>query len=350
MSEPCVRVARVRGATDRSTRAGFPLALEAVAEPRCVDGFGVVAATGVADAGQTPSTTTITFARATPPAGWGFAFGDIDADQIQIAATGPTGTLTATELGFQGVFNYCTATTPRPATCGGAAQTDVPTWDPATSTLVGNGVDTSGASGWFRPTVPVTAITLTFSRLIGIPSFQMWASAITSNVSGAVTLDNTGDPAPAGTTVRLLDADGIEVATTTTSDTGAYSFVDVIATDYSVAVVAPAGYEVRGAGELDAAAGGGDVSGVDFFVGQIPPSTTSPPTSPSTTVPTTTTPGGAIAPTIVSSTTTFEPSGQLPATGASSPVIVLVGLLAATAGVALIGAARRPGVSSRREM
>ena len=40
--------------------------------------------------GALPSTVTYTFATPTPATGWGFNLGDIDADTVQIAATGPT--------------------------------------------------------------------------------------------------------------------------------------------------------------------------------------------------------------------------------------------------------------------
>ena len=151
---------------------------------------------GAASGGQ-PSTTTITLDSPSPPNTWGFNLGDIDADQMLIQATGPGGPLTAAQLGFQGTFNYCAPTTPRPASCGGLAHTDVPTWNPATSTLTGTGTDTQGASGWFRPTMPVTSNTLTYSVLTGIPSFQLWTSVLVWDISGAVTLD-TGGPPPDG--------------------------------------------------------------------------------------------------------------------------------------------------------
>ncbi len=156
----------------------------------------------------------------------------IDADQMTVQASGPGGPLSTAQLGFQGVFNYCTSSTPRPSSCGGSQQTNVPTWNPATSTLVGTGTDTAGASGWFRPTAAITSITLTFSVLSGIPSFQLWASALISDISGTVELES-GGPAPSGTTLRLLDADGAEVATTTVGAGGTYSFLEVVAAEYS---------------------------------------------------------------------------------------------------------------------
>jgi hypothetical protein len=123
------------------------------------------------------STTTITFESGTPTGRWGFALGDIDADHAQITAKEPGGTsLTPAELGWQGAFNYCQGS-PRPSSCTKGAQSDKPTWDPATSTLVGNVTDTDGASGWFRPTKPVKELTIVFSVQSGIPVGQLWIAA-----------------------------------------------------------------------------------------------------------------------------------------------------------------------------
>jgi len=104
----------------------------------------------VATTGLNPSTTTFTFPTPTPASGWGFAFGDIDADSVRIEAfDAGGGALPVATLGFRSVFNYC-ANVPTP--CSGGPHTDVPTWDPASSTLVGSGTDTSGAAGWLcRP-------------------------------------------------------------------------------------------------------------------------------------------------------------------------------------------------------
>ncbi|CAN5403802.1 hypothetical protein BH09ACT10_BH09ACT10_07260 [soil metagenome] len=156
-------------------------------------------------ASAAPSTTTYTFESATPATGWGIAFADIDADSLKIVATGPGGTLTASQLGFQGTFNFWTAATPRPSACGGV-QTDVPTWDPTTSTLIGNVADTTGATGWFQPTAAITSITLTFTRLsaTGSPIFQTWVASDNTLVSGTVELP-LGDPAPEGTPLSLQD-------------------------------------------------------------------------------------------------------------------------------------------------
>lgn len=154
-------------------------------------------------AGGTTSTTTLTFDEPTPASRWAFVLGDIDADMVAIAATDASGgALGPADLGFMSAFNYC-AFSPRPGTCIGPA-TDVPTWVPDTATLAGNGPDTSGASGWFQPTVAITSLRLTFSRLIGIPQFQLWLAAkavpVETIISGAV-----GECEPR---LQLLDSDG----------------------------------------------------------------------------------------------------------------------------------------------
>ncbi len=164
--------------------------------------------------GSAMTTTTITFAAPTPSQngtnGWGFALGDIDADKVTLIATGTDGAaLTGAQLGFQGVFNYA------------SGQTDVPSWHEATRTLTGSGSDTTGASGWFRPTVPITTLTLEFTALSGGPLFQMWIAAIADRtISGTVTECVDGAVVPdAGATVALLDADSNPVTSNGTAVT-----------------------------------------------------------------------------------------------------------------------------------
>ena len=121
---------------------------------------------------------------------------------VTISAVGPNGPLTAAQLGFQGAFNYCQST-PVPSSCA-AGSTDVPVWNPATSTLIGNVNDTSGAAAWFVPTVPVTSITFVFTVQSGIPIYQVWFAAPTSTISGEVegappagsSTPATSDPTP----------------------------------------------------------------------------------------------------------------------------------------------------------
>ncbi len=110
------------------------------------------------------STTTYAFTRPAPAGTWGFALGDIDADFVVLSATDAQGApVPIATLGtwFQGAFNY-------------AGGTDVPTWDPGTATLAGTGNDTSGAAGWFIPTVSVSSLTVTFDKFTGFPTYQTW--------------------------------------------------------------------------------------------------------------------------------------------------------------------------------
>lgn len=149
-------------------------------------------------AGGRPSTTTITFADPAP-ATWGFALGDIDAETVQVSATGPDGK--AVDVGYQGVFNYCTAT-PKPASCGTAPATDLPNW--GSGTLRGNGPDTQGASGWFRPAAPISALTLRMTVLTGRPVYQLWIAAHDSpteptTTTTATTTTTTAEPATTAT-------------------------------------------------------------------------------------------------------------------------------------------------------
>jgi hypothetical protein len=130
-----------------------------------------------------PSTTTLTFGTPSPAGNWAFVLGDIDADQIRVTATGPSGPVPTTGLGFAGVFNYCGAP-PRPGTCTGAGPfTDLPTWDGRSSTLTGSGPDTAGASGWFQPTAALSTLTFTFTRQAGSPIFQLWIVSVTAGAA-----------------------------------------------------------------------------------------------------------------------------------------------------------------------
>ncbi|MET0911487.1 MAG: carboxypeptidase-like regulatory domain-containing protein, partial [Ilumatobacteraceae bacterium] len=210
--------------------------------PAGVGGNALSASTSEAGA---RSVTTLTFAAATPPAGWGFAVGDVDTDSIQVAAVGPAGPLTSTQLGFRGVFNACTGASPRPAGCPTVVPTDVPRWDAVTATLRGTGVDTSGASGWFTPTVPITSMTVTYTAGSADTGFQMWVAADTSDISGTVRL-GTGGPAPSGSVVMLRTSDDTEIARTRTASDGTYRFAAVPSTIYAIEIVPAPGDEVVG--------------------------------------------------------------------------------------------------------
>ena len=78
------------------------------------------------------SLTTVTLP--TLPVGWGFAVGDIDADQVSIDASGPGGALSAADLNPQDtggtpILNYCSNAAPKPSGCGaGTTFTDHPWW------------------------------------------------------------------------------------------------------------------------------------------------------------------------------------------------------------------------------
>jgi hypothetical protein len=275
-------------------------------------------------AGNTPSTTTFTFASPTP-IGWGFALGDVDAEFIIVQATGVGGVpLTAAQLGFQGAFNYCVTPTPSACSGGPSPDVDVPGWNPATSTLGldGNPNDTQGATGWFRPTVPVTSLTLISNLQIGVPAYQLWFATLTAIVAGNVT-DVTGGGAvpPPGTVLELRNEAGALIATTTTGADGSYSFGEVATGPYTVTMVPPSGFQAVGPTELqvNTLVGGAavDATGVNFEIQQIPATTrttsTTTSTSTSTTVvPTTTTSSttttvGPAATTSTTSTTTTVP-------------------------------------------
>ncbi len=229
-----------------------------------------------ADNATSPSSTTYTFDRPTPSSGWAFVLGDIDADRAVVTARGVDGQLlTGAELGWQGGFNYC-AVSPRPA-CAGVV-TDVATWNPATGEVAGNaaGTDTSGASGWFQPTVPITSLTISFFQRSGFPVYQTWFAALARDISGTVL--HQADGPIAGATLTLRGADGTTLATTTSAPDGTYSFAGYAAADgFTVAIKAPtappgeAGYIVVGPSQLPANLAAADAVGVDFVVRDIVP-------------------------------------------------------------------------------
>lgn len=180
-----------------------------------------------ADRPSSPSTTTYTFEHPTPAGGWALVLGDIDADRAVVTAHGPDGRpLTGAELGWQGGFNYC-AVEGSPS-CTGAPE-DVPTWDPARRELAGNpaAVDTSGAAGWFRPTAPVSSLTVEFHQRSGFPVYQTWFASLARDVAGTVDLvDGAGAPQGVlpGATLTLIGPDDRELDTTTSDESGQYVF------------------------------------------------------------------------------------------------------------------------------
>ncbi|WP_144749907.1 carboxypeptidase-like regulatory domain-containing protein [Curtobacterium pusillum] len=191
------------------------------------------------------STTTYTFDGATPGnSSWSFVLGDIDADQATISATVQGGApATAAQLGFQSGYNSCSAVSAGgwscPADPGGVpAGKDVPTWDAATRTLTGNAAanDTSGATAWFTPTVPLTTLTITYQQRSGFPVYQTWFANRTAAITGTATLDGTPIP---GATVTVTAPRGTQYTTTTGAD-GTYSFPELpVIGGYTVDITPP---------------------------------------------------------------------------------------------------------------
>jgi hypothetical protein len=176
------------------------------------------------------STTTITFAGA-PPAGWGFALGDIDADFVELSATDASGPIPAAALGAllnaqdtsgTPLLNYCN-NSPKPSSCTGPGPfTDTATWHPNGATVgttvytnpivLGHGTDTSGAYDWFLPSSSIRTLTLTYHVLSGFPTYQFWmaAPAPLATITGDVA-PPAGETDPAGTMVALENTDGTPV-------------------------------------------------------------------------------------------------------------------------------------------
>jgi hypothetical protein len=185
-----------------------------------------------ADRSTTPSTTTYTFERPTPSGGWALVLGDIDADRAVVTARGADGLLlSGAELGWQGGFNYCTgAGSP---SCQGVPE-DEPTWDPATGELLGNpgAADTSGAAGSFRPTAPITTLTIEFYQRSGFPVYQTWLASQARDITGTVDLVNPAGATQGvlpGATLTLLGPDGTGLATATSDASGQYVFPGYVA-------------------------------------------------------------------------------------------------------------------------
>lgn len=175
----------------------------------------------------TPSTTTLTFAGA-PPAGWGFALGDVDADFVEIVARNaanaivPAADLGAQDTGGNPLLNYCN-NVPKPSGCTGPGPfTDFPTWHPAGAVIggtpysnplvLGSGTDTSGAYDWFLPGSDIRSLTFIFHAQSGSPIFQVWlaAQAPVSTITGTI-VPPAGAPVPTGIAVDLQQADGTPV-------------------------------------------------------------------------------------------------------------------------------------------
>lgn len=231
------------------------------------------------DSATGASTTTYTFDTPTPAGGWTFALGDIDADQVQVAATDATGRLlTEEELGFRGGFNYCDPALTGKPSCTGAPD-DVPSWDTTTQTLTGNtaAADTQGAAAWFEPSEGVSTLTLTFTRRAGFPVFQTWFAALARDVSGVVTDVTPGAEGPLGdVTLNLVGPQGQVLASTTSAADGSYSFEGYTAVaGYQVEVAEPDGKIAATPVRLPADLSVADATEVDFAVRDIVPAAVS---------------------------------------------------------------------------
>lgn len=287
-----------------------------------------------ADQPDAPSTTTYSFTAPTPSGGWGFVLGDVDADRIVISATGADGApVSAEELGFQGVFNYCGGS---PSVCTPTEPASLPSWDSQSFTLDGNpeAADTDGAAAWFRPAVSLTSLTFTYFQRSGLPIYQTWFASIARDISGVVrgcTTDGTGPVA--GATVTLLDASGRIVATTLTASDGSYGFRDYVATSYSVVLSAPDGCD----GITTAATDTSDSDQtVDFELTPEPVTPTPLPTTP----PATSTPADPLE------GEAQTPSAEEARLADSGPSMEIIGAMMAIAVVVVIGGA---GLASLRQ-
>jgi hypothetical protein len=231
-----------------------------------------------ADSAASPSTTTFTFASPTPPAGWGFVVGDIDADMVEVSATDVDGNpVPGSALGFQAAFNYCEMT-PRPSSCVLPTPPDpfdVPnvTVGANSVTVVGNVADTTGAAASFQPTLPLSMLTFVFTWQAGFPIYHLWFATLTRFISGTVTVDGT--PGLGGVELTLTDANGAVVATTVTADDGTYFFDGLgPGEDYVVTMATPVGFEAVGPESLSVDLFPDNATGVDFDLTQPPETTT----------------------------------------------------------------------------
>ncbi len=125
--------------------------------------------------GASSTVVTVTFATPAPAGTWGFALGDVDAEDITIAATGADGSALDVSRWFQAAFNSCNVS-PKPSACPAGTHTDQPTW--ASPLLRGSANDTNGAAAWFRPTSAVKTLTFSQARNVaGAPIYQLWIAS-----------------------------------------------------------------------------------------------------------------------------------------------------------------------------
>lgn len=233
-----------------------------------------------ADSAASPSATTLTFADPTPVGGWGLALGDVDAEVLEVTGTDADGDpLTGAELGLVEAFSSCDAS-PRASSCTG---TSAPYAVPTTTVqadrvrLEDTGCpddvtrcDTSGASAWLAPTVPVGSITVRSTWKQGSPTFNLWLATAESAVAGTVSAQCSGDAG--GATIDVLGADDAVVATTTTGADGTWRIGSLLAlTDWRLRLTPPAGAAVDGDDSTVVDLSDGDVEGLDTALTALRP-------------------------------------------------------------------------------
>lgn len=197
-----------------------------------------------------PSTTTYTFETPTPASGWMFAFGDVDAEALEISAKDSSGNpVSMSDLGHKSNFNYCNNASGLPTSCGGAQATVTPNWDNSTGRLEApTSVDTNGSSAWFEPTVSLSSLTVKSISRSGFPVYQTWFAALGRDITGEITA------APGCTNVDLdvvLRDSNDEIIATTTSDAyGRWAFNSIATFDnWKVSIDAPGGCWVDNGGD-----------------------------------------------------------------------------------------------------
>ena len=185
-----------------------------------------------------PSTTTYTFATATPVGGWGMVLGDIDAERLVISGTDATGAaIPAAQLGLT-TFNYC-VTTSGPTSCAAGSPVPVATTSAASISVEdplcpvqGAFCNTSGEAASLIPTVVVKTLTVVSNWKQGLPAYQTWFATTAHSISGTVTTDF---PVTTPISTQLVTPDGTVAATAPVSAGGAFSFPVVAGrADYTV--------------------------------------------------------------------------------------------------------------------
>jgi len=310
--------------------------------------------------GAQATTTVLTLASPAPAGSWGFALGDVDAESFVVTGTGADQQpLSAAELGVQAAFSLCgadPADSSDPGVCPGPEAGNVPAISAAGGavTVAGTadnatGLDSEGASAWFRPTAEVTSVTLVSTRrpTVGTtPTAQLWVAALAATLSGTVTPPPATPEAPvAGLTVTLETPEGEPLvdpatdapATTVTGPDGAFDFPAVVAQPVVVVVAPPAGVDAAPT-TVPVDLSDGDVLDVSAAL----PVAAAPPVTPPTTPPATPTATSSAPVAVPVAPVAVTPAPQLAATGTPVGLLALGGglLLAAGSGTVLVSRAR----------